>query len=121
MVVYDYCITGRASDVEGTLRRKIGALCRQHGYHHKVGITNNPERRFLRHAANGARTMHVLYRSSSLDSVRHLERVLIAWLPFRLATGIYYNATGGGGGRVPEHGPYYLYLIGSPRYARVEK
>ena len=121
MVVWDHFITGRPATIASTSRRKIGALCRYHGYHHKVGITNNPEVRFLRHAVNGARTMHVLYESSSLDNVRELERVLLAWLPIRTATGVYYNATGGGGGRVPKSGPYYLYVIGAPKYARVAK
>ena len=81
MIVWDRLVTGSPVQIEGTLRRKIGALGRHRGYHQKIGITNDPKRRWRHYVPLGAHDMHVLYRSSSLANVRHLERALVAWLP----------------------------------------
>ena len=106
-----------------TLRRKMGALAR-HGYffHRKVGITNDPERRWREaYAPRGWSEMRVIYVSRSHAHVEWVERELIDALRFGLATsrGWYYNRTGGGGGPKPKNGPYYVYLVGGPRYSRI--
>ena len=109
--------------MEASLYRTIGAMSRHGGFHQKVGITANPKVRWTRHRADGWRRMDVIYMSWDHDDVGYLERKLIR--RFREgkvnSPGYHYNAVGGGGGRVPGAGPFYLYVVRAPRNARLFK
>jgi hypothetical protein len=90
--------------------------------HFKIGITNNPQRRWAQaYGGYGWGNMHVIYESSSLDHTRDLERWLIESFDEKAIDvgGYYYNATGGGGGRRPLGGPYYVYCVSAPPYSRI--
>jgi hypothetical protein len=121
-VVYDQPLTtGWPSLALSTLRRKIGAHARHHAFHQKVGITNWPERRWAQYyAGQNWDHMRVLYMSSSWDHVCTLEAELIDTFRDGLSrtAGYYHNAVAGGGGRIPEYGPYYLYVVNAPRGRR---
>jgi hypothetical protein len=100
---------------------KIGALARHGCLHQKIGITNNPEARWKRHQRAGWQRMDLLYRSDVFHDVTYLERKLIDRFRDGLTRtpGYYYNATGGGAGRKPGRGPFYVYVIGARAYARI--
>jgi hypothetical protein len=120
--VYWREITGWPSGVTATLHRKIGALCRHGGFHRKIGITNDPGIRWrsaYRH--NGWQRMHIVYRSDCHDHVCQLENQIVQrfYSEIMSSTGWYYNAVGGGGGRKPRNGPYYLYLVTAPKWSRL--
>ena len=115
-------VTGWPSQIEGRLHRKMGALQRHGAAHLKIGITNDPVRRWregYRH--HGWVQMHVIYKSDSHGHICDLERHMIERFESGLMTspGRYYNARGGGGGPKPHNSPYYLYLVTAPRYARI--
>ena len=119
MVIWGRMITGRPITAETILRRKVGALARHRGFHQKVGITNDPDRRWRQaYAPIGWHDMHVLYSSSSHSNVRALEKALIEWLDVRSADAWFYNEVAGGGGRAPSAGPFYVYVVNAPKYAR---
>ena len=87
------------------MRRRVSAYTRSHlvgGF--KIGITNNPEARFARYAADYGE-MIVLYMSSSLDSVSQVECDLIEH-----NEEITHNRIAGGGGNYGDP-PYYLYIV----------
>jgi hypothetical protein len=98
-------ITGRPAEVASCLRRRVSAYTRDHlvrGF--KIGITNNPEARFARHAATYDE-MIVLYMSQSLDSVSQVECDLIEH-----NEEVAHNVINGGGGNYGDP-PYYLYIV----------
>lgn len=98
-------VTGRPQAVVSTVLRKISAYTRESNVRwFKIGITNNPERRFQKHKTNYDR-MVVIYRTISLDSVCELECELIEHNR-ELAD----NMIGGGGGKAGKP-PYYLYVV----------
>lgn len=114
-------ITGFPVAIAARLHRKVGGLSR-YSFHVKVGITNDPYRRWQQaYRHHGWRKMHVLYRSSSHKQVCTLEARLIERANGGLVSspGWYWNCTGGGGGRKPSCGPYYLYVVVAPKYARL--
>lgn len=120
--VYWRELTGRPDDVEARLNRKVGALARHGAFHRKIGITNDPCRRWGQgYRPNGWVQMHVVYRSSSHANVCELERRIVTRFGDQLmmSPGLYWNAVGGGGGRKPLVGPYYLYLVTAPKFARL--
>ena len=123
MIIYDEPLaTGWPSTVFSTLRRKVGALSRHQGYHQKVGITNFPERRWNQaYALEGWNDMRVIYVSTSYAHVCERETWLIDAFRDGLVRppGYFYNARGGGGGRPPATGPYYLYVVNAPRWSRM--
>jgi hypothetical protein len=97
-------------------------LARHGGFHRKIGITNDPERRWREYyGPYGWHEMHVLYESSSHDHVCALEREFVRRFDGALmrSPGYPWNSTGGGGGRKPTSGPYYLYLVRAAKYARL--
>ena len=115
-------ITGWPDQVESSIRRSIGQLCRHGSHHQKVGITNDPQRRWNEaYGPNGWEAMFILYKSSRHEHVCTLERRLVDRFEdgLSLTGGYYYNRTGGGGGRKPSIGPYYLYVVNGPKYARI--
>lgn len=120
-MLYDRSLTGLPNFIEGRLHRKIGALARHGCLHQKIGITNNPAKRWPRHRQAGWHRMDVIYRSDSHHDVVYLERRLIERFENGLTVtpGYYYNAVGGGGGRLPRQGPYFVYVIGARPYARL--
>jgi hypothetical protein len=120
-VVYDYFL-GWPENVADGVRRSYGQHCRRIGFHSKVGITNDPFRRWREaYQRAGWRKMVVIYMSSSHKHVCQLERMMVDRLSDELSvsTGYYYNSTGGGGGRRPARGPYFLYFVLAPKYARI--
>lgn len=120
-VFYDY-VTGWPSVVQSSLNRKVGALCRHGAFHRKIGITNDPSRRWRSaYRGYGWLWMNVVYESSSHDHVCQLEYDFIERFRAQImrSDGWYYNAVGGGGGRKPHNGPYYLYLVTAPKFSRI--
>ena len=113
------CLTGWPPQVSSRLHRKVGALSRHGGFHKKIGITNAPRTRWLRHYADGWRRMELIYRSDSHNHVCALERQLVERFHLGVALGGYcHNQVGGGGGRKPATGPFYLYMLLGRRHAR---
>jgi len=95
---------GRPSTVASALRRRVSAYTRNVG-RFKIGITNNPRRRFSNGYSADYDEMIVLYKSSSIDSVSQVERDLIDH-----NQEITKNRIAGGGGNYGDP-PYYLYLV----------
>lgn len=115
-------LTGHPSQVKSRLCRKVGALSRHGGFHRKIGITNEPQRRWREfYGPNGWHEMHVLYESSSHRHVCDLEREFVRrfYDEVMRTPGWAWNGTGGGGGRKPLAGPYFLYMVRARRYARI--
>lgn len=97
--------TGWPQAVVTSVSRRISAYTRSdrvNGF--KIGITNNPERRFRDGYAHAYPKMAVVYQSSSLENVSELERLLIEH-NYELAD----NIISGGGGNYGDP-PYYLYV-----------
>ena len=104
-VVYNY-VTGRPDDVVSDVLRSISAYTRRDGVRgFKIGITNNPKRRFRDGYAHAYHKMAVVYQSTSLNNVSELERLLIEH-NWELAD----NIINGGGGNYGE-APFYLYVV----------
>ena len=100
---------GWPGQVEGRLRRRIGALVRR-ADSFKIGITNWPERRANQHEnhyGSEFSEMIVLYQTRTRRNAADLEAKLIDynWYHYKLR-----NERGGGGGRYGE-GWYFLYLM----------
>jgi hypothetical protein len=103
--VFDNSVTGRPDDVVSTVLRKISAHARQNVVRwFKIGITNNPKRRFDQHKRHYDK-MIIIYRSSSLQSVCDLECELI---DHNLALADNFI---GGGGRRSGVTPYFMYVV----------
>jgi hypothetical protein len=106
----------------GSLRRCVGAHSRRF-FHCKIGITNNPDRRWREaYRPMGWHAMHVIYSSRSHRHVCQLEKALIQRFFERdeHLRYLYYNCVGGGGGPKPTCGPYYLYLVTAKKFARLD-
>lgn len=104
-VVYNF-FTGRPEDVVSDVLRSISAYTRRDrasGF--KIGITNNPERRFRDAYAHAYHKMAVVYRSSSIKNVSQLECELIDHNE-ELAD----NIISGGGGNIGSP-PYFMYVV----------
>lgn len=125
MISYDYPISysaleGWPDQVESALRRKLGQISRHQGFHQKVGITNSPENRWKQaYAGQGWQSMIVIYKSRSHSHVADIERRLIDWFEYSSINRFYYNQCGGGGGRIGEFGPYYVYVVNRKKYAKL--
>ncbi|MBC7930638.1 MAG: GIY-YIG nuclease family protein [Rubrivivax sp.] len=103
-VEYNY-ETGWPNNVVSGVLRSISAYTRQdrvRGF--KIGITNDPERRFRDGYAHAYHKMAVVYQSESLENVSELERLLVEHNR-ELAD----NIISGGGGNYGDP-PYYLYV-----------
>lgn len=99
-------VTGYPSAAATTLRRKLSAYTRTHLVSNfKIGITNDPYRRFREAYARDYDEMIVLYRSSSLAFVSQAECDLIEHNAALTA-----NRIAGGGGNYGR-APYYLYIV----------
>lgn len=104
-VRYNYS-TGHANAVMGDLRRCIGQYARRYDYI-KVGITKNPEVRWLQHQSE--RRLHddsweemvVIYETSSWRRACMVENLLIKYAQSRPYKCVLWNAVGGGGGQNP--------------------
>jgi hypothetical protein len=121
-VYFDEMLQGTPSQILSRLARKIGAHARHGAHHQKVGITNNPQRRWSTgYASKGWHRMSVIYVSRSHKNVCQLEDILIQRFRSGLSStkGYFYNLRGGGGGRPPRTGPYYLYLVNAPKHSRI--
>ncbi len=100
------CFTGRPQGIVSDVLRVISAYTREDRVRRfKIGITNNPERRFKRKYAKRYDKMIVVYRSSSINSVSELECKLIEHNR-ELAD----NARDGGGGDYGDP-PYFMYVV----------
>lgn len=103
--VFDNSITGRPESVITIVVRKISAHTRENRVRwFKIGITNDPKKRFNGHKGHYD-AMIVIYRSVSLTCVRALECQLIEHNR-ELAD----NFIGGGGGR-SGNPPYFMYVV----------
>ena len=98
-------LTGSLATVGSAVLRKLSAYTRGDrvaGF--KIGITNDPIRRFREAYAHQYDEMIVVYRTSSIDNVSLLETILIEH-NWELTD----NEVAGGGGNIG-HPPYYLYV-----------
>jgi len=99
-------VAGWPKDVVSTVLRKISAYTRETKVRYfKIGITNNPKRRFNQGHKYNYDEMIVIYRSESFDNVRELERELVAH-----NRALADNIIGGGGGRQGQP-PYFMYVV----------
>ena len=104
-VHYEY-ETGRPNDVFTTLARRIGAYSRLTLVERfKIGISNNPDRRWRDAYKCAYDEMIVLYATTSISNVSILESLRVE-RNLELCD----NLIGGGGGNVGPP-PYYLYLV----------
>jgi len=88
------------------IRRQLSAYTRQDRIRRfKIGITNDPERRYQQAYTNEYDEMILLYRTSSINFVSWLEKELVShnW-------DISDNNIAGGGGNIGAP-PYYLYVV----------
>ena len=105
-VHYNYD-TGRPSVVLSVVRRRISAFTRSgRTRKFKIGITNNPERRWKQSYEGLYDEMLVVYQSSSINCVSALEHELVNH-NWELCD----NLIAGGGGGIGRNGPYYLYVV----------
>lgn len=116
-VAYRY-IEGWPTETRHLIHRSVGALAR-HNNHLKIGLTNNPERRFTEHRKNkNWDAMHVIYCSYRFQSVQAIERYLIQYIRNQCtSTYWHHNIVDGGEGRVGS-GPYYVYVLTARKYRR---
>lgn len=99
------CYTGRPSNIYSRLIRVVSSLTRTSLVRRfKIGITNNPRRRWRKYE-NFYDDMVVVYGTTSVTHVFSLECSLIDH-NFDVCE----NIRTGGGGRVGD-GPYYLYVV----------
>ena len=104
-VLYKYD-TGRPNEVLTTIARRIGGYARLTVVERfKIGISNDPDRRWREAYKYAYDEMIVLYCSASISNVSKLENLLVNW-NFDLCD----NIIAGGGGNIGEP-PYYLYLV----------
>lgn len=115
MVTYNEW-TGWPSNLE--LKKCLGQYLRQGHHHHvKVGITNDPVRRFKEHKKVYTwEKMVVFYKTVRYENATEVERLLINHLEESNAEFVHYNKREGGAGKIPESGPYYVYLLASAKY-----
>jgi hypothetical protein len=119
MVIYDNFITGHPTTILGNLKRSLGAYSRHGDFHQKVGLTNNPDRRWSQaYEWAGWKRMNVVYSTTFYDHSQTVERELIKWIKQSRSGGYYHNEAPGGEGRPPFTGPYYVYIVGAPRFCR---
>lgn len=107
-VIYYEHMTGTPARVASSLRRRVSQYTRQdrvRGF--KIGITNNPERRFSESHAAQYDEMIVVYQTASRRHVCDVERDLVEH-----NRDLCDNLVGGGGGRAST-GPFYLYIVRS--------
>lgn len=99
--------TGLPKKVLPTVRRRVNAFTRSNTvFNFKIGITNNPERRWREDHKNVYDEMLVVYQSSSINCVSEFERELVNhnWQCCD-------NQIAGGGGGIGRMGPFYLYVV----------
>lgn len=104
-VIYNY-FTGHPQNVVSDVLRSISAYTREDRVTaFKIGITNNPERRFKEAYDHYYSKMAVVYKSTSINNVAELERELI-----KHNKGLADNINAGGGGREGRP-PYFMYVV----------
>lgn len=104
-VFYDQ-VTGAPARVGSVIVKRLSAYTRTTNVRRfKIGISNNPDRRFQEAYEGFYDEMVVLYETTSIDYVSELERILVAYnLDYTD------NEVAGGGGGIGEP-PYYLYVV----------
>lgn len=106
-----------------SLFRTLGQYTR-HAHHVKVGITNNPYRRWYEHSIDGWEKMVVVYRSpcrtdeTRLQDVREIERELIEHVRRRSTSEFYYYNIRDGGDGPPATGDQYVYVLLSSKWRK---
>jgi hypothetical protein len=104
-VIYNF-LTGHPQDIVSDVLRSISAYTREDRVTaFKIGITNNPERRFKEAYDHYYSKMAVVYRSTSINNVAQLEHELIEHNR-ELAD----NIISGGGGREGRP-PHFMYVV----------
>ena len=102
---------GHYSQVVGSLRRSLGQYIR-HNTDFKVGLTTNPDQRWNRgHRHHGWRELVVLYKTTSENSAREMERALIRHGKRPGVLADCWNNRPGGEGLRRGHHEYYVYVV----------
>jgi hypothetical protein len=107
---YKFLIKGPDSNAFEKLSHLVETLQKRYFYYVKVGITNDPELRWLQHQQQDPRweDLVVAYETNSREEVRQLEKMITE--SFRLE-----NIVMGGGG--PDaSGRQYLYFLATKQY-----
>lgn len=100
------CYTGHPRQIVSDVLRSISAYTRSdRARSFKIGITNNPERRFADAYASTYDKMIAVYRSSSINNVSKLEADLVEY-----NGDLTDNIISGGGGNIGKP-PYFLYVV----------
>src|SRR6266699_6748444 len=104
-VIYD-STKGRPNACASMVLRRLSAYTRRDRVKQfKIGMTNDPERRFRTAYARNYHEMVVLYETSSIENVSVLEAELVEHNKDHAD-----NVIAGGGGAVGEP-PYFLYVV----------
>jgi hypothetical protein len=99
-------VSGWPKKIVTTILRKLSAYTRQDRVDYfKIGITNNPKRRFQEEHKYNYDEMIVLYKSKSIDNVSELEDELIEH-----NRDLADNIIAGGGGNIGNP-PYFMYVV----------
>lgn len=107
MSVYYSYLTGNPADVTTPLIKRVSAFTRNSKVtNFKIGITNDPDRRWRELHKFSYDEMLVLYGSSSINNVSLLETWVIEHNRDHCD-----NIKAGGAGGIAELPPYYLYVV----------
>ena len=98
-------VEGHLSQVESTLRRKVGAYGRHYSSIY-IGATSSPRRREREHQQNGWTELITLWRTTSYRKAKEAEKMLIDWGWDRIE-----NPWGGAGGLSPNKDEYFIYVL----------
>lgn len=108
-VHYDF-YTGTPRQIADALKELVDEYTQDGQFDFKIGITNDPEARYRAAYQDKYDFMIVIYKSSSHENVKAVEKELI-----NDNLGFSDNKVGGGGGPVGASGPYYTYIVVTPK------
>lgn len=104
-IVADF-VTGHLSEINSTLRRKVGQYTRYYTYIY-IGATSNPKARATYWKKYGWSKLVILWRTTSYQQAKNAESKLIKWASDELA----YEQRDGGGGLSPGKENYFIYIL----------
>lgn len=108
-LIYDYW-TGHLHEIIQTLHRSFGQYV-ANALEFKVGLTTNPDARWLSHQEDGWDRMVVIYRTTSCDYAVSVEDDLILHGWSDHIDALSWNEVRGGGGAPWSASDYYIYIL----------